>query len=371
MFPPMVVQMIGIGEQTGALDEMLAKIADFYDDEVDAAVDALTAAIEPIMIVVMGAHGGRHAGRHVPAHVQDVQRRRRLGLDPGGGRRSAGADRRTAGGDRSEPAPAALARAPGDLPDRLVHLRALYGHRAHRRPRADRCAGSALHQPGRGLGGPGRRGADPAPAGGPAGGRRALPGAACAVQRRSLLGLSPALLRADHAGGAAPGRPRGAGRRGGRGRVHRRRALRPGPGLAGRGARLAPGLPAGLAPAGDQPAHGHLPGHRADRRRPGPAPAAAAGAAGGAWHRGHGRRSAQHPGQHPQRTVDRRRPGHRQPGQPHLLPHPRAGRGRDRRPRRARGHRRGTRTFGRCDPAGGARRRTPGPGRDHRAPARP
>jgi type IV pilus assembly protein PilC len=41
VFPPMVVQMIGIGEQTGALDEMLAKIADFYDDEVDAAVDNL------------------------------------------------------------------------------------------------------------------------------------------------------------------------------------------------------------------------------------------------------------------------------------------------------------------------------------------
>ncbi|MBU8921535.1 MAG: type II secretion system F family protein [Bacteroidales bacterium] len=54
VFPPMVVQMIGVGEQTGALDEMLDKVADFYDDEVDTAVDALTAAIEPIMIVVMG-----------------------------------------------------------------------------------------------------------------------------------------------------------------------------------------------------------------------------------------------------------------------------------------------------------------------------
>jgi len=58
VFPPMVTQMIGIGEQTGALDEMLAKIADFYDDEVDSAVDALTAAIEPIMIVVMGGMVG-------------------------------------------------------------------------------------------------------------------------------------------------------------------------------------------------------------------------------------------------------------------------------------------------------------------------
>ncbi len=67
VFPPMVVQMIGIGEQTGALDEMLAKIADFYDDEVDAAVDNLTAAIEPIMIVVMGTMvGGMLIAMYLP-----------------------------------------------------------------------------------------------------------------------------------------------------------------------------------------------------------------------------------------------------------------------------------------------------------------
>ncbi|HEX8363385.1 MAG TPA: type II secretion system F family protein [Longimicrobium sp.] len=54
VFPPMVVQMINVGEQTGGLDEMLSKIADFYDDEVDAAVGALTSILEPIMIVVMG-----------------------------------------------------------------------------------------------------------------------------------------------------------------------------------------------------------------------------------------------------------------------------------------------------------------------------
>ncbi len=54
VFPPMVVQMIGVGEQTGALDEMLEKVADFYDSEVDTAVNALTSIIEPIMIVVMG-----------------------------------------------------------------------------------------------------------------------------------------------------------------------------------------------------------------------------------------------------------------------------------------------------------------------------
>ena len=67
VFPPMVVQMIGIGEQTGALDEMLSKIADFYDDEVDAAVDALTAAIEPVMIVLMGTMvGGMLIAMYLP-----------------------------------------------------------------------------------------------------------------------------------------------------------------------------------------------------------------------------------------------------------------------------------------------------------------
>lgn len=55
VFPPMVTQMISVGEKTGGLDEMLSKIADFYDDEVDAAVAALTSVIEPIIIVVMGA----------------------------------------------------------------------------------------------------------------------------------------------------------------------------------------------------------------------------------------------------------------------------------------------------------------------------
>ena len=54
VFPSMVVQMIGVGEATGALDQMLAKIADFYDDEVDAAVGGLTAMIEPLMMVVVG-----------------------------------------------------------------------------------------------------------------------------------------------------------------------------------------------------------------------------------------------------------------------------------------------------------------------------
>ena len=54
VFPPMVISMIAVGEQTGGLDEMLTKIADFYDSEVDVAVSALLSLMEPIMIVVLG-----------------------------------------------------------------------------------------------------------------------------------------------------------------------------------------------------------------------------------------------------------------------------------------------------------------------------
>ena len=67
VFPPMVVQMIGVGEETGALDEMLNKIAAFYDDEVNTAVDTLTSVIEPIMIVVMGLIvGGMVVAMYMP-----------------------------------------------------------------------------------------------------------------------------------------------------------------------------------------------------------------------------------------------------------------------------------------------------------------
>lgn len=58
IFPTMVVQMISVGETTGALDQMLNKIADFYDEEVDTAVDALTSMIEPFMIVFLGGTVG-------------------------------------------------------------------------------------------------------------------------------------------------------------------------------------------------------------------------------------------------------------------------------------------------------------------------
>lgn len=67
VFPPMVVQLISVGEQTGRLAEMLGKIADFYDEEVDAAVSAMTALIEPIVIVLMGAViGGLLVAMYLP-----------------------------------------------------------------------------------------------------------------------------------------------------------------------------------------------------------------------------------------------------------------------------------------------------------------
>jgi len=67
IFPSMVVQMIAVGEATGALDTMLAKIADFYDDEVDTAVDAMTALLEPIMMVFIGGIvGGMIIAMYLP-----------------------------------------------------------------------------------------------------------------------------------------------------------------------------------------------------------------------------------------------------------------------------------------------------------------
>ncbi len=54
VFPPMVVQMIHVGEDTGALDEMLDKISDFYDQEVESTTESLTSLIEPLMIAVLG-----------------------------------------------------------------------------------------------------------------------------------------------------------------------------------------------------------------------------------------------------------------------------------------------------------------------------
>ena len=67
VFPPMVISMIAVGEQTGGLDEMLTKIADFYDEEVDAAVSNLLSLLEPIMIVFLGVVvGGMVVAMYLP-----------------------------------------------------------------------------------------------------------------------------------------------------------------------------------------------------------------------------------------------------------------------------------------------------------------
>jgi type IV pilus assembly protein PilC len=58
VFPPMVVQMMAVGEETGALDTMLEKIADFYEEEVATAVESLTSLIEPLLIAVVGGAVG-------------------------------------------------------------------------------------------------------------------------------------------------------------------------------------------------------------------------------------------------------------------------------------------------------------------------
>jgi type IV pilus assembly protein PilC len=67
VFPPMVISMVAVGEQTGGLDDMLSKIADFYDEEVDVAVSALLSLMEPIMIVVLGVVvGGMVVAMYLP-----------------------------------------------------------------------------------------------------------------------------------------------------------------------------------------------------------------------------------------------------------------------------------------------------------------
>lgn len=67
VFPPMVVQMIGVGEQTGAMDQMLQKIADFYEDETDTAVAGLTSLIEPVMMAFLGiVVGGLIVAMYLP-----------------------------------------------------------------------------------------------------------------------------------------------------------------------------------------------------------------------------------------------------------------------------------------------------------------
>jgi type IV pilus assembly protein PilC len=67
VFPPMVLQMCAIGEETGALDGMLSKVADFYEQEVDDAVEALSSLMEPMIMVVLGTLiGGMVVAMYLP-----------------------------------------------------------------------------------------------------------------------------------------------------------------------------------------------------------------------------------------------------------------------------------------------------------------
>ena len=74
IFPQlMVTQMIAIGEQTGSLEEMLSKIADFYEEEVDTAVDNMTALMEPFYYVISGRGDWRPGDINVSAYLPDGQ----------------------------------------------------------------------------------------------------------------------------------------------------------------------------------------------------------------------------------------------------------------------------------------------------------
>ena len=73
IFPPMVGHMVAVGEETGQLEHMLAKVADFYEAEVDAKVKALTSLIEPLMIVFVGGMVGLHRHLDVPADVHHLR----------------------------------------------------------------------------------------------------------------------------------------------------------------------------------------------------------------------------------------------------------------------------------------------------------
>ena len=96
VFPPMVISMIAVGEQTGGLDEMLSKIADFYDEEVDVAVGTLLSLMEPVMIVVLGVVvGGMVVAMYLPIFFHDE--RDSIG-------RAAGQQGRRAGGPSRPPA---------------------------------------------------------------------------------------------------------------------------------------------------------------------------------------------------------------------------------------------------------------------------
>ena len=75
LFPNMVNQMIAVGEESGSLDAMSAKVADFYEEEVDNAVDSMSSLLEPLIMAILGVLVGGHGHRHVPTDLQDGRRR--------------------------------------------------------------------------------------------------------------------------------------------------------------------------------------------------------------------------------------------------------------------------------------------------------
>jgi type IV pilus assembly protein PilC len=82
VFPPMVISMVDVGEQTGALPEMLLKIADNFDDEVDNAVSAMTSLLEPIMIVFLAVIVGSIV---IAMFLPLIELMNKVGDAPGGG----------------------------------------------------------------------------------------------------------------------------------------------------------------------------------------------------------------------------------------------------------------------------------------------
>ena len=130
VFPSMVVQMIAVGEQTGALDTMLSKIADFYEDEVDTAVAGLMKLLEPLLIAFLGvAIGGIVIAMYMPMFTLIGQiGKNRL--------RVAGAAR---GASRRIPRTPPPRHAPANA------LRRPHAHRGSRRRRDDAAAGVAHH----------------------------------------------------------------------------------------------------------------------------------------------------------------------------------------------------------------------------------
>ena len=78
IFPSMVTHMVGVGEETGALDAMLDRVAEFYEEQVEASVKALTSILEPIMIIVIGVDRRLHRDLDVPAAIRSLQPHRIL-----------------------------------------------------------------------------------------------------------------------------------------------------------------------------------------------------------------------------------------------------------------------------------------------------